>query len=207
MFARPEDFGKALYTFDIGQNDVTDEQLLLMNLEHFRPIITDMIDQFASAVQNIYHQEGRTFQIHKTGPFGCLPFYVIPNRTSTVHDENGCVKSRNNIAIEFNRQLKKKVNKLRTELMETVITYIDIYAAKYALISNAKNLGFDDPFDYCCGGDKQKPDSAFCGEKNNKTQVFGVGCQNPSKFVSWDSVHYTQAANKWVFNQIFDVCS
>lgn len=41
----------ALYTFDIGQNDVTDKKLLPMSLDQLRPIITDMINQLASSIQ------------------------------------------------------------------------------------------------------------------------------------------------------------
>ncbi|KAJ4721686.1 GDSL esterase/lipase [Melia azedarach] len=208
-FPRPENFSKALYTFDIGQNDLTKREILLGSLDQIRPIITEIIDHLASSIKNIYQQDhgGRSFWIHNTGPVGCLPFYIIPNRSSTIHDNVGCVKSYNEIALEFNKQLQEKINTLKTELMEAAIKYVDIYAAKYALISNAKNLGFDDPFEYCCGGDKQNPVAVLCGETNNKTHIFGGGCPNPSKFVSWDNIHYTQAANTWVFNQIVvDVC-
>lgn len=45
------------------------------------------------------------------------------------------------MAVEFNRQLKERIIKLRTELPEAAITYVDVYAAKYELISNAKTLG------------------------------------------------------------------
>lgn len=45
------------------------------------------------------------------------------------------------MAIEFNKQLKDRVIKLRTELPEAAITYVDAYAAKYGLISNSKAEG------------------------------------------------------------------
>lgn len=45
------------------------------------------------------------------------------------------------MAIEFNRQLRDRVIKLRVELPQAAITYVDAYAAKYGLISNAKNEG------------------------------------------------------------------
>lgn len=90
--------------------------------------------------QNIYQQGGRAFWIHNTGPIGCLPLHVIKNRNSTL-DEQGCVKSQNDVAAEFNKQLKENVIKLRSELPEAAITYVDIYATKYGLISNAQKLG------------------------------------------------------------------
>lgn len=56
-------------------------------------------------------------------------------------DKAGCVKDQNDIAIEFNRQLKDRVVKLRIQLPEAAITYVDVFTAKYGLISNAKIEG------------------------------------------------------------------
>lgn len=56
-------------------------------------------------------------------------------------DEHGCIKDQNDIAKEFNKQLKERVIKLRAELPQAALTYVDIYSAKYKLISNARDLG------------------------------------------------------------------
>lgn len=56
-------------------------------------------------------------------------------------DQFGCVRGHNDMAIEFNRQLKDKVTKLRTELPLAAITYVDVYTAKYTLISSTKAQG------------------------------------------------------------------
>ena len=47
------------------------------------------------------------------------------------------------MSMEFNKQLKDRMIKLRAELPTAAITYVDVYAAKYGLISNAKNEGND----------------------------------------------------------------
>ncbi|WVZ23139.1 hypothetical protein V8G54_001683 [Vigna mungo] len=60
-------------------------------------------------------------------------------------DQYGCVKDQNEMATEFNKKLKDRIIKLRTELPQAAITYVDVYAAKYALISNTKTEGFVDP--------------------------------------------------------------
>lgn len=93
--------------------------------------------------QNIYQRGGRAFWIHNTGPIGCLPvnFFYNHNPPPGYLDEHGCVKEQNEMAVELNRQIKEKVVKLRAELPEVAITYVDAYAAKYGLISNVKNLG------------------------------------------------------------------
>lgn len=56
-------------------------------------------------------------------------------------DENGCVKNQNNVAIGLNKKLKDEIIKLRIELSEATIIYVDIYSVKYELISNTKNQG------------------------------------------------------------------
>ena len=56
-------------------------------------------------------------------------------------DQIGCVKPQNNVAQEFNRQLKDMVFQLRAQLPNAAFTYVDVFSAKYDLISNAKNEG------------------------------------------------------------------
>ena len=41
----------------------------------------------------------------------------------------------------INKQLKARVIKLRSELTNAAITYVDVYTAKYKLISSTKENG------------------------------------------------------------------
>ncbi|XP_058188101.1 GDSL esterase/lipase At5g14450-like isoform X1 [Rhododendron vialii] len=179
---RPEDFSKALYTLDIGQNDVYTSAWSSNPLS----LIPDLINNFTLALQTLYDQGGRAFWIHNVGPNGCLPAAqnYIWNRTQETFDKNGCINSWNERVVEFNRQLKDRVIKLRAQLPEAAITYVDVYTAKYNLISNAKNLGFTEPLKQC---------------KNGTTP-----CENPSSYISWDGVHYTEAANHFVAKNILN---
>lgn len=201
---KPEDFSKALYTFDIGQNDLT-VGFRKMNFDQLRVAILDIVNQFASAVEHLYNRGARSFWIHNTGPIGCLPVNVmyIRNPTPGILDEFGCLKSQNDMAVEFNKQLKERVIKLRTELPKAALTYVDVYAAKYKLISDAKNQGFVDPLKICCGH-HQDDANVWCGQKAiiNGSEIYGGSCANPEQFISWDGVHYSQAANQWVANHI-----
>lgn len=56
-------------------------------------------------------------------------------------DQSGCIKSYNEVAQEFNKQLKEQVSELRTQLPGAALYYIDIYSAKYSLISEANKYG------------------------------------------------------------------
>lgn len=95
-----------------------------------------------SMFQTLYDEGARFFWVHNTGPLGCLPYSVINDQSKPGNlDQHGCVKPVNEVAMEFNRQLKYWVSKLKARLVHSTFTYVDVYSAKYSLISNAKNLG------------------------------------------------------------------
>lgn len=93
-------------------------------------------------LQKLYQQGARAFWIHNTGPIGCLPYTLVfyPPEPNDI-DPHGCVASHNRIAQEFNRQLREWVSKLSVQLHDAKLSYIDIYSAKYSLISEAKKHG------------------------------------------------------------------
>ncbi|XP_034705666.1 GDSL esterase/lipase At5g14450 [Vitis riparia] len=202
---RPEDFPKALYTFDIGQNDLSVG--FRQSYGQLRASIPDIVNKFTAAVQHLYQEGARTFWIHNTGPIGCLPVAVmyIRNPPPGMLDQYGCNKAQNEIAVEFNKQLKDGVMRLRAQLPQASITYVDLYAAKYGLISDAKGQGFVDPLKICCGN-RVNDYNVWCGQKAiiNGTEVYGSSCASPSAYISWDGVHYSQAANHWFANHILN---
>lgn len=104
--------------------------------------ILDKVFPFVKLIQKLYQRGARVFWIHNTGPIGCLPFFVVtyPPRPEDA-DRNGCIKSYNEVALEFNKQLKEQVSKLRTQLSGAALFYVDIYSAKYSLISEASRYG------------------------------------------------------------------
>lgn len=187
----------------------------------------------ACTKQFLYTRGARAFWVHNTGPIGCLPSTLlsIQNPPPGFLDENGCVKKQNVIAMEFNRQLRAKVTKLRAELPLAAISYVDVYAAKYKLITTAKQQGkeitvpisititpcssscsdfflsgFVDARKYCCGYNKNGIAVGCGGTLNlgNGTQIYGTSCEDLSSYVSWDGLHYTEAANRWLANLLMN---
>ncbi|KAJ0692646.1 putative alpha-L-fucosidase [Helianthus annuus] len=201
---RPNDFMKAIYTIDIGQNDLA-YVFRTMGVEASRAAIADIIEQFANSIRQLYGKGARAFWIHNTGPIGCLPVThtKVVNPAAGYLDEVGCVAGQNRIANEFNEKLRAKVVQLRSDLPKAILAYVDMYSAKYQLISKAKDLGFKEGFTICCGYHDQDND-IYCGNKGkiNGSEVFAGSCKDPTKVISWDGVHYSDAANRWIANQI-----
>lgn len=208
LMPKADYFSKALYTIDIGQNDLTAGYKLNLTTEQVKANVPDMLGQFSNAVKQIYAVGGRSFWIHNTGPVGCLPYsldrFLI---TAAQIDKYGCATPFNEVSQFFNHGLKEAVVQLRKDLPQAAITYVDIYSLKYTLTTQAKKFGFKQPFVACCGhGGKYNYNSQRrCGAKitvNGTEVVIANSCKDPSVRIIWDGVHFTEAANKWIFQQI-----
>ncbi|KAJ8458123.1 hypothetical protein OPV22_031049 [Ensete ventricosum] len=154
-------FSKALYTFDVGQNDLTSGYVSNMTTDEVKATIPDILDKFTVVIKGVYGLGGRFFWIHNTGPFGCLP-YVL-----------------------------------------------DRFPIRAPEVDRVDKHGFEHPLVACCGhGGKYNYNIHWgCGSKTivNGTEVLvGKACQHPLKRICWDGVHYTEAANKWVYDQIVE---
>ncbi|KAL5149756.1 Esterase [Glycine soja] len=199
LMPKEEYFQEALYTFDIGQNDLTAGFSGNMTLLQVNASIPDIIKSFTSNIKNIYNMGARSFWIHNTGPIGCLPLILV-NFPSAERDSYDCAKAYNEVAQSFNHNLKEALAQLRTKLPLAAITYVDIYSAKYLLFKKPQKYGFELPHVACCGygGKYNFSSSVGCGGtiKVNGNDIFVGSCERPSVRVVWDGTHYTEAANK-----------
>ncbi|KAJ0493527.1 putative alpha-L-fucosidase [Helianthus annuus] len=210
LFPENYKFSSALYTFDIGQNDLTAGYKLNLTTEQVKLYVPDVISQFTTIIKKVYALGGRAFWIHNTGPVGCLP-YIMDTRliTAAQVDPHGCASPFNGVSQFFNQKLKEAVTELRKQLPSAAITYVDIYSVKYSLVAQAKKLGFDDPFLVCCGhgGKYNFNNERRCGSTKmvkGKEILIAKSCKDPSSRISWDGIHFTEAANRWMYSQIAD---
>ncbi|ESW13035.1 hypothetical protein PHAVU_008G162300 [Phaseolus vulgaris] len=197
-------FRKALYTFDIGQNDLGAGFFGNLSVQQVNATVPDIVNAFSENVKDIYDLGARSFWIHNIGPIGCLP-YILASFLSAERDAYGCAKPYNEVAQYFNQKLKEAVVQLRRNLPQAAITYVDIYSVKYSLFSHPKKYGFELPLVACCGhGGKYNYSSVGCGEsiEVNGTEIFVGSCERQSVRVNWDGIHFTEAAAKFIFDQI-----
>ncbi|KAK9136624.1 hypothetical protein Sjap_007218 [Stephania japonica] len=157
---------------------------------------------FALDVQSIYEHGGKNFWVHNTGPLGCLPQKLASLskiNTPNILDQYGCIRFLNDAAQMFNQKLRTLCDELRFEMKSATVVYTDVYTIKYELIANATNYGFVSPHMACCG---------HGGAPYNYNSSVGCGrigsniCNEDSRYISWDGVHYTEAANAIVASKI-----
>ncbi|KAF5175218.1 GDSL esterase/lipase [Thalictrum thalictroides] len=193
-------FRDALYMFDIGQNDLSDA--FAKNLSYAQVIqgIPLVLAEIKSAVMTIYEQGGKNFWIHNTGPLGCLPQKLsMVDKTNRTLDQHGCLQPCNDAAKIFNEGLRALCDEFRSSLEDVNVVYVDIYTIKYDLIANASKYGLKNPLMACCGfgGPPYNYDlKVQCGHGEYTT------CTEGSQYISFDGVHYAEAANKIVASLI-----
>ncbi|XP_022150739.1 GDSL esterase/lipase At1g54790-like [Momordica charantia] len=202
-----DDFKKGLYMFNIGQNDLN-RAFYNQTLDQVIPFIPSILAEFETGVQRVYEQGARNFWIHNTGPLGCLAQNLVRFGTDPSKlDEFGCISSHNQAAKLFNLQLHALSKQLQARYTDASVTYVDVHTIKLNLIANYSQLGFEQPIMACCGygGPPFNFDNTFrCGSTKtvNGTVVTVGRCNDSSKYVSWDGIHYSEAANKYVSSQI-----
>ncbi|KAM5564222.1 esterase-like [Rosa sericea] len=205
LMPKEEYFSKALYTFDIGQNDLGEGFFGNKTIQEVNASVPDIITGFSTNIKKIYDLGARSFWIHNTGPIGCVP-YILVKFPSAQKDEVGCAKAYNEVAQYFNHELKQAIVQLRKDLPLAAFTYVDVYSVKYSIFKEPKKYGFELPLVACCGygGKYNYNSSKGCGATItvNGSQIFVGSCKNPSARVNWDGIHYTEAAAKFVFEKI-----
>ncbi|XP_057790315.1 GDSL esterase/lipase LIP-4-like isoform X1 [Salvia miltiorrhiza] len=197
-----KDFKNAIYIFDIGQNDLT--IALTFNPLPYDQVVEN-IPSFISGIKDamwaIYKLGGRNFWVHNTGPLGCLPQQLGIRRPNiTQVDELGCISILNEAARLFNSNLNHLCQQLRIQMKHSTIVYVDVYSIKHSLVANSSSYGLKKALMACCGhgGPPYNYDP-----KIRCLVVSGYSvCEKGDPHISWDGIHYTEAANKIVASLI-----
>ncbi|GMI70298.1 hypothetical protein like AT3G26430 [Hibiscus trionum] len=205
LMPREEDFTKALYTFDIGQNDITHSLFLNLTVSEIKSAIPDIINHFSTNIKELYRLGARSFWIYNTRPIGCFP-KILTLFPSAEKDSTGCAKIYNELAQHFNAELKMALAHLRIQFPLATVVYVDLYSALYPLYTDPNIHGFVQSLITCCGygGSYNYSFDAKCGEtiNVNGTYITVGSCEDPSIRVSWDGSHFTEAANRFAFDRV-----
>ncbi|GFP81830.1 GDSL esterase/lipase lip-4 [Phtheirospermum japonicum] len=199
---KEEFFKNALYTIDIGQNDLADSFGALSYAQAIGRV-SSFVYAIRDAMKTIYQLGGRKFWVHNTGPLGCLPreLAIRGKLNSSDLDQYGCVRSLNDGAKAFNAKLNALCEELRSQMENSTIVYVDVYSIKYDLIANSTSYGFKNPLMACCG--YGGPPYNYDPDSNKTCWTSGYRvCEERVPYINWDGIHYTEAANAIVASKI-----
>ncbi|KAG8042766.1 hypothetical protein GUJ93_ZPchr0244g6583 [Zizania palustris] len=187
-------FQSALYTMDIGQNDVTG--ILYLPYDKILAKLPPMVAEIKKAIETLHKNGARKFWIHGTGALGCLPQKLaMPRDDDSGLDERGCISKFNNAAKKFNALLSETCDDLRLQMTDSTIVFVDMFAIKYDLVANHTKYGIEKPLMTCCG--HGGPPYNYDPKRSCMTSDEDL-CELGAKFISWDGVHFTDAANSMV---------
>ncbi|GAU29975.1 hypothetical protein TSUD_360900, partial [Trifolium subterraneum] len=195
-------FEKSIYMFYIGQNDFTSKIAYGGGINGWKNYLPEIIFQISSAIKELYAEGGRTFMVLNLGPVGCYPGYLVelPHTNSDL-DEHGCIISYNNAVDDYNKLLKETLSQTRETLSDASLIYVDTKSALLELFHYPTSYGLKYSTRACCGhggADYNFDPKALCGN------MLASACEDPQNYVSWDGIHFTEAANKIVAKAILN---
>ncbi|CAN6305297.1 unnamed protein product [Urochloa humidicola] len=140
----------------------------------------------------------RTVVVTGMLPLGCEPqlLSLFPFPSGDHDPTTGCIARFNELAELHNRELKQMLGELRRAHPGRLFLYTDIYRPVIRAVESPASYGFGDkPLAACCGGGGGPYNfdlTAFCGTPGS------AACTDPSEYVSWDGIHFTEAANRFM---------
>ncbi|KAL6641166.1 hypothetical protein ACP70R_019347 [Stipagrostis hirtigluma subsp. patula] len=186
------------YVGEIGANDY------LLSLINNSPdvaasLVPHIIGAIRSALTAMIAAGARTVVVTGMLPLGCEPQLLALLRATGPGDydpASGCLARPNELAERHNRALKRMLLKLRLAHPRRAIVYADVYRPVASAVASPARHGFGGrPLAACCGGGGGPYNfnfTAFCGTPASTT------CADPSEYVSWDGIHFTEAANRLI---------
>ncbi|GMJ15949.1 Guard-cell-enriched GDSL Lipase 2 [Hibiscus trionum] len=189
---------------EIGGNDYNHAFEQGMNIEKIRQLVPFSVNIIASAINELIELGAVTFLVPGNFPIGCSPAYLTYFQGSDkdkYDPSTGCLTWLNQFSQHHNGLLRKELEKIRNLRPDINIIYVDNYNTAMRFYRSPKQFGFGETIRACCGagGVYNYTSSRTCGYPPVRQC-----CSDPSSYVSWDGIHYTEAANKWLAFGVFE---
>ncbi|XP_030552345.2 GDSL esterase/lipase At1g31550-like [Rhodamnia argentea] len=199
-----EFLGKSLVLMgEIGGNDYNYPFFMGRDLEEMQDIVPLVIEEIVSAISELIDLGAATILVPGNFPIGCLPVYLTQFQSSVKEEydpSTGCLNWLNEFSQYHNEQLQRKLDHLRELHPRANIVYVDYYNAALRLYRSPDKFGFEGRIlRACCGGGGTYNYNSSQSCNSNATV-----CDDPSSYASWDGIHFTEAAYRWIFKSIAD---
>ncbi|KMZ61096.1 GDSL esterase/lipase [Zostera marina] len=169
---------KSIILFSIASNDLFafTQNFGFQNTTKNSIFVSSLASQFKNQIKIIYRQGGRKFVVFGVGRLGCIPALRAFNANYS------CLEDMNNLSKLFNEALKMELHHLRSICRRMNVLYIDSYGINEVITSSPLKYGFTEIKAACCALNARGlclPNSTLC--------------ENRNQYISWDSIHPTQA--------------
>ncbi|KAI9096370.1 hypothetical protein K1719_026089 [Acacia pycnantha] len=181
---------------EIGGNDFNKPLVARRSLAEITNFVPHVIDEISSTISELVDLGAQTLMVPGNLPIGCIPMYLTmyESKDTNEYDEAGCLKWLNKFAEYYNERLQAELNHIQLLHPHAKIIYADFYNSALPLYRFPTNFGFTG-LKACCGSEGAYNFNASlgkCGDAKVKA------CDDPSKYISWDGIHMTEAAHRWI---------
>ncbi|KAF8679128.1 hypothetical protein HU200_045892 [Digitaria exilis] len=177
-------------------------------LEWVKPLVPLVISSIGASLEALIELGAQTLHVPGIFPLGCVPRYLFLFRNSTAaadHDDAGCLRWLNDLAAHHNSLLKAKLAELQRARPGVSLVYVDYYGGVASIVRAPARNGFAPAtaLDACCGGGglHNANFTVLC------TEPGAVQCADPSRYVSWDGLHMTEAVYRIMAREMLTNCS
>ncbi|XP_049407221.1 acetylajmalan esterase-like [Solanum stenotomum] len=189
---------------EIGGNDFNYGLSQGKSIKEARKMVPEVVQTIIHGVKRVIDFGATRIIIPGNFPIGCVTAMLTKFKTNkiTAYDEYHCIKDLNSLARYFNHHLQQAIHEMKKKYPNIILIYGDYYNAYLWLLRNAVSLGFDKNSlqKACCGtsGKYNYNTSRTCGAPGVPV------CVDPSTHISWDGIHLTQEAYKWLARWLID---
>nr|XP_009768592.1 PREDICTED: GDSL esterase/lipase At3g48460-like isoform X3 [Nicotiana sylvestris] len=181
--------------FWIGSVGVSDYARIQGSSLPTRWLTQQSVDQVSKLIEALLGSGAKYIVVQGLPPIGCLPLHISLCPLKAALDHMGCAAAVNTAVMVHNQILQRRLERFRRLNPNCHILYADYWNAYLTIMMNLKKYQFEEAFKPCCGatgGPLNFNLHSLCGSPGT------VSCNNPSKFISWDGIHLTEAMNQKV---------
>ncbi|RZC88303.1 hypothetical protein C5167_016103 [Papaver somniferum] len=179
----------AVFPIVVGSIDFLDNFLTpIIGTREYIPqdvFIAQMLERHHSQLTRLHSLDARFIIIWNVPPIGCMPL----ERKMNPWYGGKCADSAKELVSDYNKKLKDMIIKLRPNLSEVTLLFIDTYYVLHDLLLHMNDYGIEVEEEGCCTNVGPVVELFPCKE----TSTY---CEDRSKYAFWDEYHPSEFVNR-----------
>ncbi|KAL6629328.1 hypothetical protein ACP70R_029093 [Stipagrostis hirtigluma subsp. patula] len=187
---------------EVGADDYNHALFQNKTVDFVKQLVPQVVGSIERCIRALIRLGAKTLYVPGISPLGCAPRHIAFHRGGSEpsdYDETGCLRWLNELVVHHNGLLRAKVAALRDAHRRrgVSVAYVDRYGEVLGVVAAPARhgLGARTALDACCcAGGGPHNDASFAVRR----------CSEPSKHVSWDGLHMTEAVHRIVARGMLD---